>query len=78
MKKKEFVMEVFILMGGIDYEGEALLGVYASEEEAIIARNIYTRDRDMGFHHYYVQRRVLGAPAVADFDDRRFVDRRYV
>ncbi len=66
-------MEVFVLMGEFDYEGELLLGVYASEEEAINHRNIYTRDREMGFHHYYVQRRVLGAPAESDFDDRRYV-----
>lgn len=63
-------MEVFVLMGEIDYEGELLLGVYASEEEAITALNIYTRDRDMGMG-YTVQRRVLGAPAEIDFDRRQ-------
>ena len=66
-------MEVFALIGEFDYEGELLLGVYASEEEAVTARGVYTRDRDMGFHHYYVQRRVRGAPAEADFDDRRYI-----
>jgi hypothetical protein len=62
-------MEVFVLMGEIDYEGESLLGVYASEEEAITARNIYTRDRSFDpFDGYYVQRRVLGAGAKTIVD----------
>jgi hypothetical protein len=66
-------MEVFVLMGEIRYEGEMLLGVYASEEEAITARNIYTRDEEQGFHEYYVQRRVLGASAETEFDGRRYI-----
>ena len=68
-------MEVFVLMGEIDYEGSDLLGVYASEEEAIAARNVYSRDRVRPvdpFDSYYVERRVLGAPADSD-DDRRYV-----
>ena len=65
-------MEVFVLIGELNYEGELLLVVYASEEEAITARNIYTRDRNQGFDGYYVQRQVLGAPAETDFD-RRYV-----
>ena len=66
-------MEVFVLMGEFDYEGALLLGVYASEEEAVTAQCDISPDRDMGFHHYYVQRRVLGAPAEAGFDDRRYI-----
>ena len=67
-------MEVFVLMGEIDYEGSDLLGVYASEEEAIAARNIYTRDRSLDpFDGYYIQRQVLGAPANPEFIDRRYV-----
>ena len=60
-------MEVFVLMGEFDYEGSELLGVYASEEEAVTARNIYTRDRASDpFDSYYVEGRVLGAPADSD------------
>ena len=69
-------MEVFVLMGQIDYEGDMFLGVYASEEEAWRARLAYTpvtRGEYMGFDQYYVHRRVLGAPAETDFDDRRYV-----
>ena len=67
-------MEVFVLMGEIDYEGSDLLGVYASEEEAIAARNIYSRDlRYEVFDGYYIQRQVLGAPANPEFNDRRYV-----
>lgn len=65
-------MEVFVLMGEIDYEGCELLGVYASEEEAVNARNIYTRDRSFDpFDGYYVQRRVVGSPADSDHGYRR-------
>ena len=67
-------MEVFVLMGEIDYEGSDLLGVYASEEEAIAARNVYSRDlRYEVFDGYYIQRTVLGAPANPEFTDRRYV-----
>jgi hypothetical protein len=58
-------MEVFVLTGRIDYEGDMLLGVYASEEEAWNAHGDYTRDRDRGFDSYDVVRRVIGAPAEA-------------
>ena len=67
-------MEIFVLMGEIDYEGSDLLGVYASEEEAINARNVYVRDtRYAAFDGYYIQRQVLGAPANPEFTDRRYV-----
>ena len=62
-------MEVFALMGSMDYEGDYLLGVYASEQEAVDALGVYTRDlfcRD----RYYVDRRVLGSAAYTDFDHR--------
>lgn len=62
-------MEVFVLMGSMDYEGDYLLGVYASEQEAVDALGVYTRDilsRDL----YYVDRRVLGSAAYTDFDQR--------
>ena len=60
-------MEVFVLMGEIDYEGEYLLGVYASEQEAVDALGVYYRDRDQ-YDAHYVQRRVVGAPAEYDTD----------
>ena len=60
-------MEVFILMGRIDYEGDMLLGVYASDEEAWDAHGVYTRDHDRGFDSYSVERRVIGAPAEVQF-----------
>ena len=63
-------MEIFALMGVLDYEGDMLLGLYVSLEEATDARNIYTRDREMGFDSYYVDRRAVGAPAEANFNDR--------
>ena len=56
-------MEVFVLMGSIDYEGDMLLGVYASEQEAHDAYGVFTRDREQGFDSYYVARQVVGAPA---------------
>jgi len=64
------VMEIFVLMGAINYECDWILGVYFSLDEAIDARYVYTRDREMSFDSYYVERRVVGAPAVANFDNR--------
>ncbi len=62
-------MEVFVLMGAMDYEGDYLLGVYASEQEAIDALGVYTRDI-LSRDRYYVERRVLGSAAYTDFDHR--------
>ena len=71
---KEFVMEVFALLGGWEYEGSALLGVYASEEEARSAHGVYTRDGDRFIDFYFIERRVVGAGAEADFlSDRRYI-----
>lgn len=57
-------MEVFVLMGSISYEGDMLLGVYASEQEAWDAQGVYDRDRDTSrFDWYNVVRQVVGAPA---------------
>ncbi len=66
-------MEVFVLMGEMDYEGDYLLGVYASEQEAVDALGVYMRDRPSP-DRYYVSRRVLGAPAEYDID----LGRRYL
>ena len=63
-------MEIFALMGVIDYEGDMLLGLYVSLEEATDALRVYTRDREMGFDSYYVDHRAVGSPAQANFGDR--------
>jgi hypothetical protein len=60
-------MEVFVLMGRIDFEGDVLLGVYASKEEARHACGIFTSDRDRGFDSYNVVCRAIGAPAEMQF-----------
>jgi hypothetical protein len=65
-KLKEIVMEIFALLGEWDYEGSILLGVYASEEEARTAYGVYTRDGDQFIQHYYIERRVVGAPVDSD------------
>jgi hypothetical protein len=67
-------MEVFVLLGEFDYEGSLLLGVYASEQEAIDAHGVYTRDGDRFIDAYYIERRVVGAGADAEFQ----IDRRYI
>ncbi len=66
-------MEVFVLMGEIDYEADLLLGVYASEQEAIDAHGVYTRDGDRFIDAYYIVRQVVGAPAEHDFDERQYI-----
>ncbi len=66
-------MEVFVLMGEMDYEGDYLLGVYASEQEAVDALGVYLRET-ISHDHYYVDRRVLGAPAEHGFGyDHRYL-----
>ena len=63
-------MEVFVLMGSMDVEGEYLLGVYASEQEAVDALGVYLRDETM-HDRYYIDRRVLGAAAEYDSNPHR-------
>ena len=59
-------MEVFVLMGEIEYEGSMLLGVYSSEDEARTAHGVYTRDGDRFIDRYYVVRQVVGASVTPD------------
>jgi hypothetical protein len=66
-------MEVFVLMGSMNVEGDYLLGVYASEQEAIDALGVYTRDLTMMHDEYYIDRRVLGAHAEYDFGPHRYL-----
>jgi hypothetical protein len=63
-------MEVFVLMGAMDYDAHYVLGVYASEQEAVDALGVYLRDETMP-DRYYIDRRVLGAPAEYDADPHR-------
>ena len=63
-------MEVFVLMGAMDYDAHYVLGVYASEQEAIDALGVYLRDRAT-LDRYYIDRRVLGAGAEYDSDPFR-------
>ena len=66
-------MEVFVLMGEIAFEGDYLLGVYASEQEAVDALGVYVRDRSF-YDDHYIDRRVIGAPAAYDIgEDRRYL-----
>lgn len=63
-------MEVFVLMGAMEYDAHYVLGVYASEQEAIDALGVYLRDR-VDHDRFYIDRRVLGAPAEYDSDPFR-------
>ena len=64
-------MEVFVLMGAMEYDAHYVLGVYASEQEAVDALGVYTRDFEVDHDRYYVDRRVLGAAAEYDSDPHR-------
>ena len=63
-------MEVFVLMGAMEYDAHYVLGVYASEQEAVDALGVYLRDETFQ-DRYYVDRRELGAPAGYDSDPYR-------
>lgn len=56
-------MEVYVLLGGIDYEGESLLGVYHTQADAEFARDEYSRNVDYDFDSYHIEHRVIGARA---------------
>ena len=64
-------MEIFVLMGAMEYDAHYVLGVYASEQEAVDALGVYTRDFEVDHDRYYVDRRVLGAHAEYDSDPFR-------
>ena len=57
-------MQVFCLMGGFEYEGQTLLGVYSSEEAARAAR-LELPEGDYDF--YALEVRYLDAPAGAAY-----------
>jgi hypothetical protein len=53
---------VYVLVGQNDYEGDTVLGVYSSFEEADVAYSQYTIERS-AFDEYDVYPIVLGAAA---------------
>lgn len=60
-------MEVFVLCQVIDYEGEYLLGVYASREDAMTAAVRYQATQQGGLiDGLALYTREVGAPAVLD------------
>jgi len=63
-------MEVYVLQGGIEYEGDYLLGVYYSYSDAVFHREEYIRTHPdtSGFDYYNIERRVIGARAIDSFD----------
>lgn len=61
-------MVVYALIGRIQYEGDELLGVYASVEDAERARDEYDGiEGSQYFSEYFIRPQTLGAPAVWDF-----------
>lgn len=56
-------MLVYALLGGYDYEGQSLLGVYASREDAVAALEVFRAEAGgYGYDYYVLEPRVLGAP----------------
>lgn len=65
-------MRVYVLNEGIDYEGEYLLGVYASLTEAVSAADQYRR-RDWGVTEEALELNAL-AEEIGDSPDTRGPD----
>jgi hypothetical protein len=57
-------MEVFALFGCIDYEGDYLLGIYHTLEDAQAALVAFDGEP---YERYLISRRVIGARAEEDF-----------
>jgi hypothetical protein len=55
-------MKVYVLLRGIDYEGEELLGVYSSRELAEKARDVYDDNRGRA-DYYDIEEAIIDAPA---------------
>ena len=66
------VMVVFILLGLTDYDGDDILGVYASTAEAASARDAYIAKHNHysngGYDDYNIQSRVVGAVAHSEWE----------
>ena len=60
-------MEVFCLIGSIDYEGDYFLGVYASEQEAKDARDLYCLQPNHGINSFFIDKREFGGAAALQY-----------
>ena len=62
-------MEVFVLMGNINYEGSYLLGVYHTQSDAENAAEEHGSGEcgDSAYDGYTIERRVIGARAKINF-----------
>jgi hypothetical protein len=58
-------MQVYVLLGDMGYDGQEVLGVYASRLEAIDAAVVY--QGDFAREGYLVEQRELGAAAQEGF-----------
>jgi hypothetical protein len=73
--KKELVeikMEVAVLLGWIHYEGDVLLGVYASREDAVAAARVKFAAacesyEETQYDGYLIEYRTLGGKATPGF-----------
>jgi len=54
---------VFVLLGEYDYEGDTLLGVYDSHQEAENAYATFCENRAHAFDSYHIVKVEVGAPA---------------
>lgn len=64
-------MRVFVLVGLLQDEGEHILGVYASEEEAFNAQVHYLvndEEHNVAFDTYVIEVRELDAPVRKSFE----------
>lgn len=69
-------MRVFVLIGLLQDEGEHILGVYASEEEAFTAHEDYLENDEQDnifFDNYVIEVRILNAPAKKSFESMPIV-----
>jgi hypothetical protein len=65
-------MEVAVLLGWIPYEGDFLLGVYASREDAVAAARVNFETAtsscdEAQYGGYLIEYRTLGAKAASGF-----------
>ena len=59
-------MKLYALLGGVEFEGETLLGIYDSKENAESARDSYKESSD-DFDYYKIEERELNAAAKEIF-----------
>jgi hypothetical protein len=62
-------MEVYVLLGHIDYEDTMLLGVYHTQEDAEFHKEVYINKQGiLAFDSYSIESRVIGARAFGEYD----------